>query len=167
MRKYLKVTNHDNKLLNRLLLLLYHSQDSILILGFLRPAIGAWPTCGLDPWLVTACSIWHHGGLMSEHENAWAQKIPGLIHLLSKNSPLAISCAWSMHTHKTDLRKKSAVSETSHGIGQAKNNPTGGLLAQSEHLPPDPSPGSRDSSPHWKVITTAELEQGTVLPALR
>lgn len=41
------------------------------------------------------------------------------------------------------------------------------MLAQSEHLPPDPSPGSRDSSPHWKVITTAELEQGTVLPDLR
>lgn len=127
MWKYSKVTNHDNKLLNRLSLFLYHYQDSILILGFLRPGIRAWPTCGLDPWLVTASSIWHHGGLMSEQENAWAQMIPGLIHLLSKNSPLAISCTWSMHTHKTDVGKKSAVSETSRAIDQAKNNPTGGL----------------------------------------
>ena len=31
MWKYLKVTNHDNKLLNRLLLFLNHLQDYILI----------------------------------------------------------------------------------------------------------------------------------------
>ena len=41
------------------------------------------------------------------------------------------------------------------------------MLAESEHLPGGPSPGSTDSSPHWKVITTADLEQGTVLPDLR
>ena len=41
------------------------------------------------------------------------------------------------------------------------------MLAQSEHLPFDPSLGSTDSSSHWKVITAAELEQGTVLPDLR
>lgn len=167
MWKYSKVTNHDNKLLNRLSLFLYHYQDSIWFWASWDLGIRAWPTCGLDPWLVTASSIWHHGGLMSEQENAWSSNDPWFNYLLSKNSPLAISCTWVCTPTRQTWERSLQFLKPSHAIDQAKNNPTGGLCWLRVNTCPWPQPWVHRPPSHWKVITTAELEQGTVLPDLR